>query len=109
MVIPSSFPFSNRVYTVYLDFSSLSRFGFVLTRNGFKFETRVNYSIINLIITSKIYYNPKRVIFLNWANFIIFQNFGTRGVILHFKESISNIMTTKNSNTIILIVNLVME
>ena len=51
--------FFNRVYTVYPDFSSLSRFGFVLTRNGFKFENKVNYMIINHIITLKTDYNPK--------------------------------------------------
>ena len=50
MVVPSSFLFSNRVYTVYLDFSSLSCFSFVLTRNGFKFETKVNYMIIIYIV-----------------------------------------------------------
>ena len=71
MVVPSSFPFFDRVCTVYLDFSSLSRFGFVLTRNGFKFETKVNYMIINHNVTSKTEYNPKRVVFLNWANFVI--------------------------------------
>ena len=65
VVVPSSFPFSNRVYTVYLDFSSLSRFGFVLTRNGFKFETRVNNMIINHDVPLKTDYNPKMVVFLN--------------------------------------------
>ena len=63
VVVPRSFPFLNRIYTICLDFSSLSRFGFVLTWNGFKFETRVNYMIINHILTSKTYYNPKRVVF----------------------------------------------
>ena len=48
VVVPSSFPFFNRIYPVYLDFSSLSHFGFVLTRNGFKFEDNVNYMIIIL-------------------------------------------------------------
>ena len=42
------------VYTVQLNFSSLSRSGFVLTRNGLKLETRVNYMIINHIVTLKI-------------------------------------------------------
>ena len=54
------------------DFSSLSRFGFVLTWNGFKFENKVNYMIITYIVTLKIDYNPKGVIFLNWTNFVIF-------------------------------------
>ena len=59
VVVPSSFPFFNCIYTVCLDFSSLSRFSFVLTRNGFKFETRVNNMIINHIVPLKIGYNPK--------------------------------------------------
>ena len=52
------------------------RFGFVLTRNGFKFENKVNYMIINHIATLKIDYSPKRVAFLNWAKFVISQEFG---------------------------------
>ena len=71
MVVLNLFPFFNRVCTVYLDFSSLSHFGFVLTRNGFKFETRVNYIIVNHIVPLKTDYNPKMVIFLNKTNFVI--------------------------------------
>ena len=53
VVVPSSFPFSNRVYPVCPDFSSLSRFDFVLTLNDFKFDTRVNYVIVNHIVPLK--------------------------------------------------------
>ena len=66
------------------------RFGFVLTRNGFKFETKVNNMIIDYIVTLKIDYNPKRVIFLNWANFVIFKKFRDSRCNFHSQESVSN-------------------
>ena len=64
-------PFLKPCLHGYPDFLSLSRFGFVLTRNGFKFETRVNNIIINHNVPLKTDYNTKMVAFLNWANFVI--------------------------------------
>ena len=64
--------------------------------------------IINHIVALKIDYNPKRVIFLNWAKFVIIWSLGTHGDILHFKESNSNLIASKNSNPYIPIVSWMM-
>ena len=51
---------------------------------------------ISHLVTSKIDYNPKRIIFFNWANFAILKSSGTHGEILYFEKSIIIQTVTKN-------------